>query len=138
MSYSFVMRQIARRISVCLLVVAFVFSGAAWAACIELPVVVATSVSVGHHSTVVADSGSDLNSGEGQQDAVAPGQVPVPGHDHASGVKCCSMAPVVNLTPNLKATSVQFPCAVMSFRVIQRNLTGFIVALEPGIPKPIV
>lgn len=137
MSYSFNMRQLARRISVCLLVVAFVFSGAAWAACIELPVVVAPPLSVGHHSTVVADSGSDLNSGDGQV-AVAPGQVPVPGHDHASGVKCCSMAPVVNLTPNLKATSVHFSCAAMSFRVIQRDLTGFIVALEPGIPKPIV
>jgi len=131
------MRDVIRRIGVCLFVVAFVFSGATWAACIELPVTPAAVISASHdHHAGAADHSDYLHMGGGQT-AAAPDHSPVSDHDHAVVVKCCSMAPTFSLSPNLLATSFSFSGTAISFPVIRRDLTGFIVALEPGIPKPI-
>ena len=135
------MRDVIRRIGVCLFVVAFVFSGATWAACGVLPAAqaaVSPAVPAHAHQNVAAADHGTYQNGESSYASVAPDQGPLPDHSHTAAVKCCSMAPVVSLSPNLSATLVIFSAAAISFRTAQRDLTGFIVALDPGIPKSIV
>ena len=128
---------VIRRAFVCFLMVAFVFSGAAWAACIELPATPAAVTASHEHHAGAADHSDHRHIG-GEQTAAAPDHGPVSDHDHAVVVKCCSLAPVVSLSPNLSASPVSFSGAVISFHITQRDLTGFVAALDPGIPKPIV
>jgi hypothetical protein len=132
------MRDVVRRICVCLFVVSFVFSGATWAACFDCPAAQASAApaAAAHDHRHAADHATHHHAGS-EQAAVAD-QIPPGGHDHAHTVKCCSMVPAFSLAPSLSTSPVIFSGALISFRVAQRDLTGFIVALEPGIPKPIV
>lgn len=131
------MREVVRRVCVCLFVVSFVFSGATWAACIDLPAAVAPAATAhSHHHADAAGQGARHH--DADHHATAPDQGPPADHGHGIVVKCCSMAPVFSLAPNLSATPVTFSGAVISFRLARRDLTGFIAVLDPGIPKPIV
>lgn len=130
------MREFARRVSVFLFIVAFVFSGAAWAACVDLPVAPAsgTTVFIGHDHAG-GHNGRHLVTGEENADASDQGPAT---HGHGAVVKCCSMAPVFNLAPDLVVRPVAFSRPAAVFRFVQRGMIGHIVALEPGIPKSIV
>lgn len=126
------MRDVIRRIGVYLFVVTFVLSGATWAACIDLP---APAVAAAHSQHAAADDHSAHRHGGGGHLAAVPDQAP--SHDHGP-IKCCSMAPVFSLSPNLSDSPVKFVGAALGFHYAERYLTGHIVALEPGIPKTIV
>lgn len=128
MSYSAYMQLFIRKVFMSFFIVAFAFSGATWAACIELPVAPTATVAMSHahQHDVVAIAAH-------QHD-----QVPVPQHDHAPVVKCCSMAPVVGLAPNLSASHVDFSGDAVTFRLADQALIGFVEALDPGIPKTVV
>lgn len=128
------MRQLVRRILVSLFIVSFVASGAAWAACIDLPIGLASTSSSHHHAGL--DNHGDRHHENGDENAAKSDQAPV-SHSHGL-VKCCSMAPVFNLAPEFMARSIDFPRSAVAFGFVQRGMIGHIVALEPGIPKPIV
>jgi hypothetical protein len=115
-------------------VVSFVFSGVAWAACIDLPVAQgAASSGVATHMAVAADHDAHHH-GNLTQTAAIPDQDPAADHDYSPAVKHCSTIPAVNLTADLSAWSVTFSGALISFRVAQRDLIGFVASLDPGIP----
>ncbi|MEP7031997.1 MAG: hypothetical protein ABI830_13760, partial [Pseudolabrys sp.] len=87
------------------------------------------------HQLATADDHAAHRHGGGGHLAALPDQAP--SHDHGS-IKCCSMAPVFSLSPNLSDSPVKFTGAALVFQFAERHLTGHIVALEPGIPKTIV
>jgi hypothetical protein len=130
--YGFGMREFVRRILVSIFIAAFVVSGAAWAACIDLPVGPASTSSSHHH----AGMGGHGDRHIGEENTVTSDQGPV-SHGHGIVVKCCSMAPVFSLPPELAVRSIDFPRLAAAFRFVQRGMVGHIVALEPGIPKSI-
>jgi hypothetical protein len=130
------MRLVIYRILVCFFVASFVFSGAAWAACIDLPVTPASgSTSFIGHDHIGGHSGRHHPTNE--ENAGSSDQGPAT-HGHGVAVKCCSMAPIFSLAPGLLTRAVEFPRVDVSFRFAQREMVGHIVALEPGIPKFIV
>lgn len=138
----FYMRETMRRIFVTLLAVAFVFSGVAWAACIEQPqslagaeTVLLMSANQVHSHSVFTNHSSQA---ENDNLTSTSNNDSLPDHGLAPVVKCCSMAPAFSLSSELAARPVDFPRSVVAFRFVQRGMAGNIVALEPGIPKPIV
>jgi len=70
--------------------------------------------------------------------AATPDQDPAADYDYSPAVKHCSMVPAVSLVADLSASSVTFSSALISFRVAQRELIGFVASLDPGIPIYIV
>ena len=56
-------------------------------------------------------------------------------HDH---LKCCVACNLVSLVPNVAAIPVAFSYTNTAFDAAQHELVGHLVALDPGIPKPLV
>jgi hypothetical protein len=120
--------------------VSFVFSGVTWAACVDLPVGPADMPATAHSMHLAADADHSVHGhhhGADGKVAVASEQPSHQGHGFTHAVKCCSMVPAFDLSPALLATPVTFSGAVIAFSTARRDLTGFVAALDPGIPKTI-
>lgn len=133
------MGDVIRCICVSLLVVSFVFSGAAWASCIDLHLAHAsgTAATAAHdHHTPAVDHSTDDRADSEQVNTADPG--PLDDHDHAPSIKCCSAIPAFSLTADIPASPATFSGALISFRTAQRDLIGFVASLDPGIPINIV
>jgi len=140
------MHQGLRRIFVCLLALAFLLSGATWRNCIDASVAQAAPVVAApdHQHDHYGPKHGFMSTAEATHDhgghvttAAKSDQGQLPANDHAC-LKCCSMCTVTGLTPGISTTPAVISTSVISFRLGQRNLVGHAVALDPGIPKPIV
>lgn len=129
------MRNGFRRLFICFLTVAFVFSGAPWQTCIEVaqaaPVAAAHDHQHDHHAKAAV---ADNDHGAAVKKVAASAPEPT---DHTC-LKCCGVCTAVSSMPTLSATPVIFSAALISFRFGEAHLTGHVVALDPGIPKFIV
>jgi len=120
------------RLSIWLIAIVFVFNGAASLALVDLPSAPAMSAHehlgehVGHAANAVAA-------------ALDHDQDHTGNHKHAdNGLKCCGVCNIANLIPEIAATPVMFTYASITFSIGRHDLVGYLVALDPDIPKAVV
>lgn len=122
------------RLSIWLIVLAFVFNGAASLAAIDLPTASALIAQNQNHDNARTAAPSDHVGNNNVMVAMLDhGQA----HGH-SALKCCNICNVANVIPDIVAIPVTFSYATVAFRRGQHDLVGHLVALDPGIPKTIV
>lgn len=126
-----------RRLLIYIFAIAFIFNGAASHALTDVPTPaphphydltnrVAADHNASHHSKQVGIEIAD--------DALSPT------HEHLdSSSKCCSICAVTaNVMPDFAPTIVQLLYANVVFQIYKQHLGGYLVALDPDIPKAIV
>jgi hypothetical protein len=126
-----------RRLFVCLIAAVFVFNGAAMRAWADVPVTPSPLTHEQH-----ADSGAGGHEGHAGHGAAVPesDERPLPIHSNDC-LKYCNMCNAAVTTPDLGgggATGVMFSYAAVVFRLLQGDLIGQLVAVDPHIPKAIV
>jgi Protein of unknown function (DUF2946) len=121
------------RFGIWLIAVAFVFNGAASYAMIDAPVAPILFAQGHHDAAASADHGA--HSDEVAAAATDHGQAHDYAHNH---LKCCGICNVASLLPDVIAVPVAFSYATVTFRTLQNDLVGHLVALDPDIPKTIV
>ncbi len=121
------------RMSIWLIALTFVFNGVAVHAWIDSPAAPALVAHDHHDATVSAahDTHSDVIVAAATDHGQAHGYA----HHH---LKCCGICNVANLAPDILAVSMSFSYAAVTFRTLQQDLVGNLVALDPDIPKTIV
>jgi hypothetical protein len=122
------------RLSIWLIALAFVFNGAASFAAIDRPV--APALAAQNHN------GGRITSHDVHFNHIGTGvMVTMLNHDQAhghSGLRCCGTCNVANVLPDIAAIPVTFSCAAVTFRTGQHDLVGYLVALDPDLPKTVV
>jgi hypothetical protein len=119
-------------LSIWLIAIVFVFNGAASLALVELPAVPALNAHEHHaeHAGRTADAAA-LDHDHDQDHAG--------NHKHNDNcLKCCGICNVANLIPDIAATPIMFTYASITFNIGQHDLVGFLVVLDPDIPKTVV
>jgi hypothetical protein len=117
--------NIMYRLSVWLIVFAFVFNGAAFYAAADLsarPLV----ASQDHRPSAACTPSAH----RAVATAIDHGQA-----DHHAGFKCCHTCNVTTVLTDAVAIAEPYSYNVVTFAMVQHELVGHLLALDPGIPK---
>jgi hypothetical protein len=128
-----------RRLFVCLIAAAFVFNGAAMRAWANYPAAAPALGQEHHASSMAGDHAGHAGDHSGHAGHAVPesDERPLPIHSNDC-LKYCNMCNAAGMTPDLGVADAILSYADAVFRLLQGDLTGQLVAVDPHIPKAIV
>jgi hypothetical protein len=137
------MRRVVRHILAVFLAFALVASAAAWPQCMAVQLAGTAAASHAHsaHRTDVQTAGLHDHSHHNlqhQQDEDSTATPAAPDADGHGCMKSCAMCTATTAAVSVMTADVIFTVTAHVFFPLSRAATAVTVAVDPGIPKPIV